>query len=135
MTSLKPGDIVRIKSLEWYKKNKNDKDVVKSKYGNDGFYPQMTHLCGTTNTVYKIHDDTNTIFLKDKNGFNVPYRFYEDWLEKEAPNQDAVQDQEDENVAYYKVTLEQAKEFWNSCNSTLQEIAMQCFSIEKLTEI
>lgn len=134
MTDLKPGDLVRIKSLYWYNQNKDAYGTIKSKIGNDSFYPVMTYLCGTVHTIYKVNG--NTIFLKDKNGLNVPYRFFEDWLEKCDHQAEGVPAKEEEkDVAYYKVTLEQAKEFWNSCNSILQEIAMQCFSIEKLTEM
>lgn len=132
MNNLNIGDVVRIKSKAWYLKNSDDKGIALSNIGDDKFYPIMAKYCGALCKVRNIHD--HVIILVTIDNKLIPYRFYEDWLEIVTDGQQVI-NKDSEDIAYYKVTLEQAKEFWNSCNSILQEIAMQCFPIEKLTEM
>lgn len=57
------GDKVRIKSIQWYNENKNDKDEVVTAQGST-FYKRMARFCGDSKvikgvygTFYKLEDD------------------------------------------------------------------------------
>lgn len=59
----KVGDIVRVKSWDWYEQNKNEYGCVINKLNNgQSFTPQMTYLLGTEQEIGKV------IKSKDKNG-------------------------------------------------------------------
>lgn len=69
----KEGDVVRIKSLDWYNKNK-DKigNVVVTGYS-CSFTKALSEFCGKCLVIEKV-EDTGGIYLND-----LPYVFYE-WM-------------------------------------------------------
>lgn len=59
----KPGDKVRIKSLDWYNANKNEKGIIPC--GDYNFTKLMTPLCGEIVTIKDIEYDSGYILLED----------------------------------------------------------------------
>jgi hypothetical protein len=56
----KVGDKVRVKSLEWYNKNKNNLETVKCSFDLH-FIPEMVELCGCIVTIKAIYSRTYKI--------------------------------------------------------------------------
>ena len=54
MTKFKVGDTVRVKSLEWYNKNKDEQGKVF--YRGSYFYEFMSHLCGKTLIINRFYN-------------------------------------------------------------------------------
>lgn len=59
----KPGDKVRIKSLDWYNANKNEKGIIPC--GDYNFAELMTPLCGKIVTITDFEYDSGYIILED----------------------------------------------------------------------
>ena len=59
----KPGDKVRIKSLDWYETNKDEKGIIPC--GDYNFTKLMTPLCGEIVTIKDIEYDSGYILLED----------------------------------------------------------------------
>ena len=59
----KPGDKVKIKSLEWYNANKNEKGIIPC--GDYNFTKLMTLLCGKIVTIKDFEYDSGYIILED----------------------------------------------------------------------
>lgn len=59
----KPGDKIRIKSLDWYNANKNEKGIISC--GDYNFTELMTPLCGKIVTIKDIEYDSGYIILED----------------------------------------------------------------------
>lgn len=74
-TKLKKGDIVRIKSLDWYNNNKDEKGNVTVTGYSCSFTKVLSELCGKCLVIEKV-EDTGDIYLND-----LPYVFYEWMLE------------------------------------------------------
>lgn len=74
-TKLKKGDIVRIKSLDWYNNNKDEKGNVTVTGYSCSFTKVLSELCGKCLVIKKV-EDTGDIYLND-----LPYVFYEWMLE------------------------------------------------------
>lgn len=73
-TKFKEGDVVRIKSLDWYNKNK-DEDGNISVTGYDcSFTKVLSELCGKCFVIDKVENIRSIIRLND-----LPYVFYE-WM-------------------------------------------------------
>jgi hypothetical protein len=73
-TKLKKGDIVRIKSLDWYDNNKDEKGNVTVTGYSCSFTKVLSELCGKCFIIDKVGD--KGIYLDD-----LPYTFYEWMLE------------------------------------------------------
>lgn len=74
-TKFKEGDVVRIKSLDWYNKNKDKNgNVVVTGYS-CSFTKALSEFCGKCLVIEKV-EDTGGIYLND-----LPYVFYEWMLE------------------------------------------------------
>ena len=74
-TKFKEGDVVRIKSLDWYNKNKDKNgNVVVTGYS-CSFTKALSEFCGECLVIEKV-EDTGGIYLND-----LPYVFYEWMLE------------------------------------------------------
>ena len=72
-TKFKEGDIVRIKSLDWYNNNKDKNgNVVVTGYS-CSFTKALSEFCGKCLVIEKV-EDTGGIYLND-----LPYVFYE-WM-------------------------------------------------------
>lgn len=74
-TKFKKGDIVRIKSLDWYDNNKDEKGNVTVTGYSCSFTKVLSELCGKCLVIEKV-EDTGDIYLND-----LPYVFYEWMLE------------------------------------------------------
>lgn len=74
-TNFKEGDIVRIKSLDWYNNNKDEKGNVTVTGYSCSFTKVLSELCGKCLVIEKV-EDTGGIYLND-----LPYVFYEWMLE------------------------------------------------------
>lgn len=74
-TKFKKGDIVRIKSLDWYNNNKDEKGNVTVTGYSCSFTKVLSELCGKCLVIEKV-EDTGDIYLND-----LPYVFYEWMLE------------------------------------------------------
>lgn len=74
-TKFKKGDIVRIKSLDWYNNNKDEKGNVTVTGYSYSFIKVLSELCGKCLVIEKV-EDTGDIYLND-----LPYVFYEWMLE------------------------------------------------------
>lgn len=74
-TKLKKGDIVRIKSLDWYNNIKDEKGNVTVTGYSCSFTKVLSELCGKCLVIEKV-EDTGGIYLND-----LPYVFYEWMLE------------------------------------------------------
>ena len=74
-TKFKKGDIVRIKSLDWYNNNKDEKGNVTVTGYSCSFTKVLSELCGKCLVIEKV-EDTGGIYLND-----LPYVFYEWMLE------------------------------------------------------
>ena len=74
-TKFKKGDIVRIKSLDWYNNNKDEKGNVTVTGYSCSFIKVLSELCGKCLVIEKV-EDTGDIYLND-----LPYVFYEWMLE------------------------------------------------------
>lgn len=74
-TKFKVGDIVRIKSLDWYNNNKDEKGNVTVTGYSCSFTKALSELCGKCLVIEKV-EDTGDIYLND-----LPYVFYEWMLE------------------------------------------------------
>lgn len=72
-TKFKKGDIVRIKSLDWYNKHKDEKGNVRVTGYSCSFTKVLSELCGKCLVIEKV-EDTRGIYLND-----LPYVFYE-WM-------------------------------------------------------
>lgn len=73
------GDVVRIKSKEWYEKNKNQYGNVAGKNKNEAvFVPQMSECCGIIATITEVLDDSYHI---DKFNFLWTDEMFEDSME------------------------------------------------------
>ena len=59
----KPGDKVKIKSLDWYNANKNEKGIIPC--GDYNFTELMTPLCGKIVTITDFEYDSGYIILED----------------------------------------------------------------------
>lgn len=130
MNKFKEGDIVTIKNLDWYNANRNEGGYVGSVYGICHFTQEMSKFCGKTFKIKKVIHENN-IWLEDDDNKLIYYMFHPDWFEDTIEQPQEVKEEE---FVCYKVTLEKAKQFWNSENSILQEIAMECYPMEKLAE-
>lgn len=73
-TKLKKGDIVRIKSLDWYDNNKDEKGNVTVTGYSCSFTKVLSELCGKCFIIDEVGD--KGIYLDD-----LPYTFYEWMLE------------------------------------------------------
>ena len=73
--NFKEGDIVRIKSLDWYNNNKDEKGNVTVTGYSCSFTKVLSELCGKCLVIEKV-EDTGGIYLND-----LPYVFYEWMLE------------------------------------------------------
>nr|DAP94238.1 MAG TPA: hypothetical protein [Herelleviridae sp.] len=72
-TKFKEGDVVRIKSLDWYNNNKDKNgNVVVTGYS-CSFTKALSEFCGKCFVIEKV-EDTGGIYLND-----LPYVFYE-WM-------------------------------------------------------
>lgn len=71
-TKLKKGDIVRIKSLDWYDNNKDEKGNVTVTGYSCSFTKVLSELCGKCFIIDEVGD--KGIYLDD-----LPYTFYE-WM-------------------------------------------------------
>lgn len=74
-TNFKEGDVVRIKSLDWYNNNKDEKGNVTVTGYSCSFTKVLSELCGKCLVIEKV-EDTGGIYLND-----IPYIFYEWMLE------------------------------------------------------
>lgn len=74
-TKFKKGDIVRIKSLDWYNNSKDEKGNVTVTGYSCSFTKVLSELCGKCLVIEKV-EDTGGIYLND-----LPYVFYEWMLE------------------------------------------------------
>lgn len=71
----KVGDIVKVKSIDWYNKNKNFNGVVM--YDNIIFTTSMSEFCGKICTIqYCTHDGNYKLE-------NIPYYFSDDMFEED----------------------------------------------------
>ena len=59
----KVGDKVRIKSLDWYNKNKDEYDYID--FGKHMFYPPMSKYCGEVFTIDYVYSDFYTMNNND----------------------------------------------------------------------
>ena len=59
----KIGDRVRIKSLDWYNKNKDEYDYID--FGKHMFYPPMSKYCGEVFTIDYVYSDFYTMNNND----------------------------------------------------------------------
>lgn len=71
-TKFKKGDIVRIKSLDWYNKNKDENGDVKITGYSCSFTKVLSELCGKCFVIDEV--EVKGIYLND-----IPYVFYE-WM-------------------------------------------------------
>lgn len=71
----KVGDTVKIKSFDWYNKNKNFNGIIKC--NNTIFSEEMSQLCGKTYVIQVCYIN-NTYKLK-----NIPYYFSDDMFEED----------------------------------------------------
>lgn len=74
-TKFKKGDVVRIKSLDWYNNNKDEKGNVSVTGYSCSFTKVLSEYCGECFVIEKV-EDTGDIYLND-----LPYVFYEWMLE------------------------------------------------------
>lgn len=74
-TKLKEGDVVRIKSLDWYVKNRDKNGNVVVLGYSCSFTKALSEFCGKCLVIEKV-EDTGGIYLND-----LPYVFYEWMLE------------------------------------------------------
>ena len=76
----KVGDQVKIKSLDWYNKNKNKDGIVDC--GNANFIPDMVIYCGYILTIYDVNEDLSYYYMKGSR-----YAFRDEMIEglAEAP--------------------------------------------------
>lgn len=76
----KIGNKVRVKSFDWYNKNKDEEGLIKS--GSYQFEPWMIQYCGSvftiTDTIGGNNSGFSLGFILDK---NRKVAFTEDWLE------------------------------------------------------
>ena len=71
-TKFKKGDIVRIKSFDWYNKNKDENGDVKVTGYSCSFTKVLSELCGKCFVIDEV--EVKGIYLND-----IPYVFYE-WM-------------------------------------------------------
>lgn len=71
-TKFKKGDVVRIKSLDWYNKNKDENGDVKVTGYSCSFTKVLSELCGECFVIDEV--EVKGIYLND-----IPYVFYE-WM-------------------------------------------------------
>jgi hypothetical protein len=64
----KVGDKVRIKSIDWYNKNKDMNNWVSMKYSTKVFNLGMSRLCGMTATIAVIQEELGTYIIDIDNG-------------------------------------------------------------------
>lgn len=83
----KVGDQVKIKSLDWYNKNKNKDGIVGC--GNANFIPDMVIYCGDILTIYDVNEDLSYYYMKGSR-----YAFRDEMIEglAEAPLYKAIVD-------------------------------------------
>lgn len=74
-TKFKEGDVVRIKSLDWYNNNKDKNGNVVAIGYSCSFTKALSEFCGKCFVIEKV-EDTRGIYLND-----LPYVFYEWMLE------------------------------------------------------
>lgn len=72
-TNFKEGDVVRIKSLDWYNNNKDENGNVNVTGYLCSFTKVLSQFCGKCFVIEKV-EDTGGIYLND-----LPYVFYE-WM-------------------------------------------------------
>lgn len=81
----KIGDKVRIKSLDWYNKNKNNHDYINFTNG-CAFSPGMSIFCGDVCTItrtYKCHNDDYVLYGVEENNYNWTDEMIEGIVEEE----------------------------------------------------
>ena len=64
----KVGDKVRIKSIDWYNKNKDENNWVSMKYSTKVFNLGMSRLCGMTATILSIQKEFGSYKIDIDNG-------------------------------------------------------------------
>lgn len=75
----KVGDKVRVKSLDWYIKNKNKAGNILDKY--QSFVEDMSHFCGKIVTISYVTSTGSYYLEEDKFKYN-----WEDWMFEEDMN-------------------------------------------------
>lgn len=76
MLKRKVGNKVRIKSLDWYNKNKNKYGGVKA--GDEVFVPEMSAYCGKLTTITRILGDKYYCLNIDKENYSWTDEMFED---------------------------------------------------------
>lgn len=95
----KVGDKVRVKSLEWYNKNKNEYGDIKyqdCQETQDAIYfiPLMTEYCGQIVTIDKIWEDYSYSIIEDNHKFYWTDDMFEGLVESNELNLNKVQNNE-----------------------------------------
>ena len=84
----KIGDKIRVKSLEWYNKNKNEFGTVKC--NGAYFQPPMSKFCGNIFTIKKIDKDIKAYIVEENHYYWDDYMFEglveEKEIYKDTPN-------------------------------------------------
>lgn len=73
----KKGDVVRIKDLYWYNKNKDKDGVVE--FSTHVFVPGMSQFCGTSGIIDSVFEDQegNVIYYLEGNEFDWTEEMFE----------------------------------------------------------
>lgn len=116
----KIGDIVLIKSLDWYNANKNKAGTVRC--DDESFTYYMSNYCGKIATIIETPDDEYYILdIDDKT-----------WCWTDGMFDESDNNMEKRNI---KIDINTAKEWYNSGNDSLKTIALQAFSEDELSKV
>ena len=113
----KEGDKVKVKSLDWYNKNKNERGNVRLK--GESFVDEMSKYCGKEVTISKLYNNKYSISENDR------------WVWTEEMF-------EDTNMKELVISEEKDKEIYKTANNELKTILEDSFGkdffIESITD-
>ena len=105
----KVGDIIRIKSIDWYNEKKDENGKIKC--GIDSFISSMKHLCGNE---YEIKDD-------GRNGYSIKGDI---WIITDEMIDDGEMIEEDPQFRYFLISYRTNNGF---ANATFKEVNIPSF--------
>ena len=111
----KVGDRVRIKSIDWYNKNKDEYDYID--FGKHMFYPLMSKYCGKVFTIDYVYSDFYTM---NNNDYDWTDEMIEGLVEEESANYSKVIDNGVSNPIIAKTssaTIDTDKGFYSYSDS------------------
>lgn len=95
----KVGDRVKIKSLDWYKENRDDINEVEC--GGSVFVPAMTTHCGYIRTISKVFEIQEVYHILEDNGL---FTWTDEMIEKRVEEETKPKDMGEVNEEYYSTT-------------------------------